>query len=83
MIKHLGPFYLGAALGLGAILGCGPGASEVRVRYGTELARCAANERAIVDRPNTTAEEDLEALELERARCDAARLLIESGGVPQ
>ena len=70
MHRSLAPFYFGAALSLASVVGCG--AAEVRLRYGAEAALCAANERAIVDRTGTTEAEDLEALALERARCDAA-----------
>jgi hypothetical protein len=54
-------------------------AADVRLRYGAELATCAANERAIVDRVGSTEAEDREALELERVRCDAALRAAESG----
>ncbi len=58
---------------------CGASA-ELRARYATEVARCTANERAIVEREGTSYEDDREALEVERARCDAALAAI--GGAP-
>lgn len=63
-------FAVGLAL---AIVHCGCGASPAtREAYTLETLRCVANEQAIVDREGTTADEDREALALERARCDAA-----------
>lgn len=60
------------------LVGCGPGISqELRVSYATEVARCIANEREIVNRQGTTAEQDRDDLEAERARCDAALRAIE------
>ncbi len=50
---------------------------EVRARYALEHARCLANERAIVDRPGTSYEQDTDDLEAERLRCDAALDAIE------
>lgn len=57
-----------------AILDCSCGAATPAQRegYAAEVARCAANERAIVERPGTSEAEDAEALDTERARCDAA-----------
>jgi len=60
-------------------MGCGASA-ELRARYATEVARCTANERAIVDRPGTSFDEDQRDLLAERARCDAALAAI--GGAP-
>lgn len=57
------------------------GASDaMRAAYAEEVARCTLNERAIVAREGTTEEEDMQALELERARCDAELRRIEEGG---
>lgn len=64
MLKH---FFLFSVL----LPGCGASA-ELRTRYATEVARCIANERAIVDRQGTSYEQDLEDLDAERARCNAA-----------
>ena len=66
--------YVAAVVG-----GCGASA-ELRARYSTEVARCIANERAIVDRPGTSFDEDQRDLLVERSRCDAALAAI--GGVP-
>ena len=68
-----------SALILILLTGCGASA-ELRARYATEVARCTANERAIVDRQGTTYEQDRADLEVERARCDAALAAI--GGAP-
>ena len=51
--------------------GCGASA-EIRTRYATEVSRCIANERAIVDRQGTSYEQDREDLDVERVRCNAA-----------
>jgi len=59
--------------------GCGGATPEVRTAYALEQAHCLANERAIVDRAGTTLDEDREALELERTRCDAALAEIYGG----
>lgn len=59
--------------------GCGASA-EIRTRYATEVARCIANERAIVDRQGTSYEQDRDDLDVERARCNAA--LDSIGGAP-
>jgi hypothetical protein len=72
MLKH---FFLFSVL----LPGCGASA-ELRTRYATEVARCIANERAIVDRQGTSYEQDLEDLDAERARCNAA--LESIGGAP-
>lgn len=62
-------------------MGVSCGASEqLRVAYAAEVARCIANERAIVDREGTTREQDLADLAAERARCDAALEAV--GGAP-
>ena len=56
------------------------GASDaMRAAYAEEVARCTLNERAIVAREGTTEDEDAQALELERARCDAELRRIEEG----
>lgn len=68
---------IGCALLLGA---CGGASAEVRAAYSVEVARCIANERAIVDRQGTTREQDQSDLAAERARCDAALQAIEAGG---
>ena len=68
-----------AVLSMALVVGCGASA-ELRARYATEVARCTANERAIVDRQETTYEQDRADLEVERARCDAALAAI--GGAP-
>lgn len=68
-----------SALILILLTGCGASA-ELRARYATEVARCTANERAIVDRVGTSFEEDQRDLLTERARCDAALAAI--GGAP-
>ena len=68
------------AFGAFALAASACGASDaMRVAYAEEVARCSLNERAIVARENTTEDEDREALELERARCNAALEAIESG----
>ena len=62
-------------------MGVSCGASEqVRAAYSIEVARCVANERAIVDREGTTREQDEADLAAERVRCDAALDAI--GGAP-
>ena len=68
-------------LGLGLILaGATCKASPAtRNRYMEEVARCTANERAIVDREGTTRQQDEDDLKNERARCDAALIAIEEG----
>jgi hypothetical protein len=74
--RHLRALVLGAALTVGA---CGP-SGQLRIAYSTEVARCTANERAIVDRAGTTMEQDQTDLAAERERCDAALAAIEHGG---
>lgn len=64
------------ALGLSSCVS----SAELRARYATEVARCTANERAIIDRTGTTYEQDRADLVVERARCDAALAAI--GGAP-
>ena len=66
------------ACALAATLGCGA-SPAVREAYARETAACVAAEAAIVARPDTTLEEDREALRVERARCDAARHEIVGG----
>ena len=61
------------------IAGCGASA-EIRTRYATEVSRCIANERAIIDRQGTSYEQDRDDLDVERARCNAA--LESIGGAP-
>lgn len=61
-----------AILGALGSPGCGAASPAQREGYAAETARCMANERAIVDRPGTTAAEDQEALDIERARCNDA-----------
>lgn len=76
--KHT--FFIVVGLGLilaGATCEASP---ALRARYTEEVARCIANERAIVDREDTTRAQDEDDLEAERARCDAA--LAEIGGAP-
>jgi hypothetical protein len=64
------------ALACAAFLhGCGASA-ETRNAYALEQARCYANERAIVDRSDSTEAQDRADWALERARCDAALLAI-------
>jgi len=67
-----------AALVALLLTGC-VASAELRARYATEVARCTANERAIVDRQGTSFEEDQRDLLLERNRCDAALAAIEGG----
>ena len=67
------------ALGASA-LGCGAQlTASQREALTVETQRCVANERAIVDRPDTTEEQDRADLAAERARCDAARAAIVGG----
>lgn len=62
-------------------MGVSCGASEAtRIAYAAEVARCIANERAIVDREGSTREQDVADLDAERLRCDAALAAI--GGEP-
>lgn len=59
--------------------GCGASAAT-QSAYALEQARCIANEREIVDRPDTTEEQDRQDMTAERARCDAALDAIETNG---
>lgn len=59
------------------LLACGGASFATRTAYGVEATRCAANERAIVDRVGTTEAQDREALRAERERCDDALHAIE------
>lgn len=52
---------------------------QQRAAYAVEQARCISNERAIIAREGSTREADIEAMELERERCDAALRAIEGG----
>jgi Tfp pilus assembly protein PilV len=71
---HAALALIGAAF---IVLGsCTPNA-ELRLRYTTEVTQCTQNERAIVDRQGTTAEQDRSDLAAERTRCDAALAAIE------
>jgi hypothetical protein len=58
-------------------VGCDGASLQLRTAYATEVARCIANERSIVDRVGTSAEQDQTDLEAERTRCDAALATIE------
>lgn len=58
--------------------GCGA-SDAVRASYAVEVANCMAQERRIIDREGTTAEQDAEDWEIERARCNAALEAIEGG----
>jgi hypothetical protein len=71
-------FVLVVALAAWLASGCGA-STAVRMAYSQEVARCIANERAIVDREGTTREQDYDDLDAERARCDAALEAIEGG----
>lgn len=61
---------------LAATVGCGGATGVTRTSYALEEARCVSNERVIVDRANTTREQDETDLAAERARCDAALAAI-------
>jgi len=64
-----------------SLVGCGAQLSSTqRTTLATETQRCLLNERAIVDRTGTSAEQDASDLAAERARCDAARAAIVGGG---
>jgi hypothetical protein len=65
------------ALSLASLTGCGGVSAEVRTAYAVEVARCVANERAIVDRQGSTREQDETDLASERTRCDTALHAIE------
>ena len=69
------------ALAAGPVLvGCGAQlTASQREALAVETQRCVANERAIVDRPDTTDEQDRADLAAERSRCDAARAAIVGG----
>ena len=69
------------ALAAGPVLvGCGAQlTASQREALAVETQRCVANERAIVDRPDTTEEQDRADLAAERSRCDAARAAIVGG----
>lgn len=54
-----------------AYLAMGCGASQTETRYAAEVAHCLDNERSIVAREGTSADEDEADLDAERARCDA------------
>jgi hypothetical protein len=54
---------------------------ETRTAYAVEVAKCIANEQAIVDRSGTTEEQDYADLTAERNRCDAALNAVVHGGV--
>lgn len=69
---------LSIALVLLTMGSCTP--TQLRISYAKEVARCTTNERAIVDRQDTTLEQDHAALDAERERCDAALAAIEHGG---
>jgi len=68
---------------IGAALSCEACGGRL-TPYAVEHAHCAANEETIVQREGTTAEEDAEAMELERARCTEALRAIRGidGGAP-
>lgn len=66
-------------IGLIALSACGGASAEVRTAYSVEVARCIADERAIVDREGTTREQDSADLTAARARCDEALRAIERG----
>jgi len=65
--------YIYLPLVLAASCGASP---QVREAYALEAARCAAAERAIVERESTAEQDELD-LAIERARCD--RALAEAG----
>jgi hypothetical protein len=60
---------------------CGGASMETRTAYAVEVAKCIANEQAIVDRSGTTEEQDYADLTAERNRCDAALNAVVHGGV--
>ncbi len=66
------------ALG-GTLASCGGASTATRSAYAVEVTHCTSNERTIVDRAGTTAEQDQHDLLVERARCDAALHAIEEG----
>ena len=78
-IVQRGSMLLVLALGA-ATVGCGAQlTASQREALAVETQRCLANERAIVDRPDTTEEQDRADLAAERSRCDAARAAIVGG----
>jgi len=71
-----------AALGY-LLSGCGAQLTDSqRSALTLETQRCIANERAIVDREGSTAQQDEADLIAERIRCNATRAAIIDGGVP-
>jgi len=68
-------FFIGAS----ALTGCGASA-ETRGRYALEVSRCVAEERAVIEREGFSYEEDAEAMQLVRERCDAELDRIEQEG---
>ena len=80
-IVQRGSMLLVLALAAGPVLvGCGAQlTASQREALAVETQRCVANERAIVDRPDTTEEQDRADLAAERSRCDAARTAIVGG----
>ena len=79
-IVQRGSMLLVVGLGLGVASGCGAQlTASQREALTVETQRCVANERAIVDRPDTTDEQDRADLAAERSRCDAARAAIVGG----
>ena len=80
-IVQRGSMLLVLALAAGPVLvGCGAQlTASQREALAVETQRCVANERAIVDRPDTTEEQDRADLAAERSRCDAARAAIVGG----
>jgi hypothetical protein len=81
-ISETSRFLAAFVAGLGFLVtgSCGGASAEIRAAYAVETARCIANERAIVDRQDSTREQDERDLAAERARCDEALRAIESGG---
>jgi hypothetical protein len=65
---------------------CGGASAEMVARYSAEQTNCLRNERAIIDRPNTTEAQDEADYAAEQARCNAALLAIDpsrtSGSTP-
>jgi len=79
--------FLAASVGCAVVLaagylhGCGAQLTAAqRQSLALETQRCLVNEAAIRDRQGTTAEQDQADLAQERARCDAQRSAISSGG---
>jgi len=72
-------FAVGCAIGATA-QGCGAQLSEsARVALAVRTQICLVQERAIVDRTGTTAEQDAADLAASRAQCDADRAAIVEG----